>query len=137
MLQQLRDKAKSFVSFTLLILLVLSFAIWGIGDIFRRTTSHEWVANTETGEIGIQSAGETAGQHARRRVRAQKIPDGHLRVALPDASEQNGNAGLARGDLSERRRLLLHGKADETLNLSTHGSRKQTPEGLSIVNRKS
>ncbi|HVY12813.1 MAG TPA: SurA N-terminal domain-containing protein, partial [Alphaproteobacteria bacterium] len=35
MLQQLRDKAKSFVSFALLILLVLSFGIWGIGDIFR------------------------------------------------------------------------------------------------------
>ena len=43
MLQQLRDKSKSFVSSTLLILLVFSFGIWGIGDIFRGGFSKDWV----------------------------------------------------------------------------------------------
>lgn len=43
MLQQLRDKSKSFVSSTLLILLVISFGIWGIGDIFRGGASKDWV----------------------------------------------------------------------------------------------
>lgn len=44
MLQQLRDSAKTWVSSALLILLVLSFGIWGIGDIFRSTTSRDWIA---------------------------------------------------------------------------------------------
>ena len=43
MLQQLRDKSKSFVSSTLLILLIFSFGIWGIGDIFRGGFANDWV----------------------------------------------------------------------------------------------
>jgi peptidyl-prolyl cis-trans isomerase D len=44
MLQQLRDKAKSLVSVVLLGLLVLSFALWGIEDIFRNAGRKDWVA---------------------------------------------------------------------------------------------
>lgn len=44
MLQQLRDSAKTWVSSALLLLLVLSFGIWGIGDIFRSASSRDWVA---------------------------------------------------------------------------------------------
>jgi peptidyl-prolyl cis-trans isomerase D len=44
MLQQLRDKAKSLVSVVLLGLLVLSFALWGIEDIFRNQGRKDWVA---------------------------------------------------------------------------------------------
>ncbi len=43
MLQQLRDKSKSFVSSAMLILLVFSFGIWGIGDIFRNGFGKDWV----------------------------------------------------------------------------------------------
>jgi peptidyl-prolyl cis-trans isomerase D len=43
MLQGLREKTKSFVSYTLLFLLVASFAIWGIGDIFRQGNVKDWV----------------------------------------------------------------------------------------------
>ncbi len=44
MLQELRDKAKSFVSYFLLVLLVLSFGIWGIEDIFRNAGQKDWIA---------------------------------------------------------------------------------------------
>jgi peptidyl-prolyl cis-trans isomerase D len=44
MLQELRDHAKSWLSYLLLILLVISFGIWGIGDIFRSTSTKDWVA---------------------------------------------------------------------------------------------
>lgn len=47
MLQELRDKAKSFVSYALLILLIISFGIWGIGDIFRRSQVKDWVAKVD------------------------------------------------------------------------------------------
>lgn len=44
MLQQLRDTAKNVVSSILLGLLVVSFGIWGIGDIFRMGGMKDWVA---------------------------------------------------------------------------------------------
>lgn len=44
MLQQLRDKTKSVISSVLLGLLVISFGIWGIGDIFRMGGGKDWIA---------------------------------------------------------------------------------------------
>lgn len=54
MLQELRDKAKSFVSYTMLILLVISFGIWGVGDIFRRGGTKDWVAKVGDAKISPQ-----------------------------------------------------------------------------------
>ncbi len=51
MLQQLRDTAKNFVSYILLFLLVLSFGIWGIGDIFRNFGASDWVAKVGNAKI--------------------------------------------------------------------------------------
>ena len=54
MLQQLRDKSKSFVSSAMLILLVFSFGIWGIGDIFRNGSVKDWVV--KVGDTKLSSA---------------------------------------------------------------------------------
>jgi peptidyl-prolyl cis-trans isomerase D len=51
MLQDLRDKTKTVVSYALLILLVISFGIWGIGDIFRGGFNKDWVAKIEDVKI--------------------------------------------------------------------------------------
>lgn len=54
MLQELRDKAKSFVSYTMLILLVISFGIWGVGDVFRNGGHKDWVAKVGDAKITPQ-----------------------------------------------------------------------------------
>ncbi len=51
MLQRLRDKIKSILSIGLLLLLVLSFGVWGIGDIFRGGRQAEWVAKVGGAKI--------------------------------------------------------------------------------------
>ncbi len=52
MLQLLREKSKSFVSSAMLILLVLSFAVWGIGDIFRGGSTKDWVVKVGDAKLG-------------------------------------------------------------------------------------
>lgn len=54
MLQHLRDKAKSFVSSALLILLVFSFGLWGIGDIFRNGFNKDWVVKVGDSKLTAQ-----------------------------------------------------------------------------------
>lgn len=54
MLQQLRDKSKSFVSSAMLILLVFSFGIWGIGDIFRNGSTKDWVVKVGDTKLSAQ-----------------------------------------------------------------------------------
>jgi peptidyl-prolyl cis-trans isomerase D len=51
MLTALRKQAKSWVVKALLLILVLSFAIWGIGDIFYGNPAEEEVANIGSSEI--------------------------------------------------------------------------------------
>lgn len=57
MLQHLRDKTKSFISSALLVLLIISFGIWGIGDMFRQSQIKDWVAkvgDTKISPLALQ-----------------------------------------------------------------------------------
>lgn len=54
MLQSLRSKATSWVIKLLFVLLIVSFAIWGIGDIFRGPGQQTTVANV--GDVEISAA---------------------------------------------------------------------------------
>jgi peptidyl-prolyl cis-trans isomerase D len=52
MLEVIRSKAKGFLAVLLFGMLIASFAIWGIGDIFRRGTRDTAVARVGSREIG-------------------------------------------------------------------------------------
>jgi len=54
MLQSLRNSAKSWVMGILFVLLILSFAIWGIGDIFRGGGRDTVIAEVSGQEIGAR-----------------------------------------------------------------------------------
>jgi len=55
MLQAIRSKATSLVVKILFAVLICTFAIWGIGDIFRnRSTGETWVAKVG----GLQISGD-------------------------------------------------------------------------------
>ncbi|MBI3419197.1 MAG: SurA N-terminal domain-containing protein [Proteobacteria bacterium] len=125
MLQQLRDKAKSFVSFILLGLLVISFGIWGIGDIFRRgNMGGDWVAKVGPMKISPQVLeGEFRKQVAQMRSvlgpdfsTAKAKEAGLLQRALDQI------IGLAAVD-QEAARLGLNVGADPII-----ASLQQTPE---------
>jgi peptidyl-prolyl cis-trans isomerase D len=91
MLQAIRSKAGSFVVKLLFGLLILTFGIWGIGDIFRSRSSDTTVAT-----VGNQS------------IRADELQTA-LRRALEQLSARFGSAI----DLQQAKQL---GLVDETLN---------------------
>ena len=91
MLQAIRSKAGSFVVKALFALLILTFGIWGIGDIFRTRSSDTVVA--------------TVGD---RDIRADELQTA-LRRALEQLSARFGSAI----DLQQAKQL---GLVDETLN---------------------
>ncbi|HYZ41603.1 MAG TPA: SurA N-terminal domain-containing protein, partial [Stellaceae bacterium] len=67
MLQAIRSRAGSFIIKLLFGLLILTFGIWGIGDIFRlRGTNHTTVAT-----VGRHSIGAEELQTALRRALEQ------------------------------------------------------------------
>jgi peptidyl-prolyl cis-trans isomerase D len=70
MLQILRHKAGSIVVKVLFVLLILSFAVWGIGDIFRNRSQSDTVATV--GDVTI-SLGQLDSQF-RSLAQAQRIP---------------------------------------------------------------
>ena len=77
MLQAIRSKAGSFVVKLLFVLLILTFGIWGIGDIFRTASSDTSVATVEALFLKLSqgaSAG-TAGSLKRLRMLHQAIVD--------------------------------------------------------------
>ena len=53
MLELIRSKAKGFLAVLLFGMLIASFAIWGIGDIFRRATRDTSVASVAGDEISL------------------------------------------------------------------------------------
>jgi peptidyl-prolyl cis-trans isomerase D len=91
MLQAIRSKAGSFVVKLLFVLLILTFGVWGIGDIFRTRSSDTAVA--------------TVGDHS---IRADELQTA-LRRALEQLSARFGSAI----DLQQAKQL---GLVDETLN---------------------
>ena len=90
MLQAIRSRAASYVVRLLFVLLILSFGVWGIGDIFRTRSSDMVVA--------------TVGDHS---IRAEELQTA-LRRALEQLSARFGSAI----DLQQAKRL---GLVDETL----------------------
>src|SRR3984893_6457011 len=90
MLQAIRSKAGSFVVKLLFVLLILTFGIWGIGDIFRSASSDTSVA--------------TVGDHS---IRADELQTA-LRRALEQLSARFGSAI----DLQQAKQL---GLVDQTL----------------------
>src|SRR5919204_5172548 len=97
MLQAIRSKAGSFIVKLLFGLLILTFAIWGIGDIFRSRSSDTTVA--------------TVGGRA---IRADELQTA-LRRALEQLSARFGS-GI---DMQQAKQLGLVG---ETLNQLIHRS---------------
>jgi peptidyl-prolyl cis-trans isomerase D len=91
MLQAIRSKAGSFIVKLLFGLLILTFGIWGIGDIFRTGSSDTAIA--------------IVGDHA---IRAEELQTA-LRRALEQLSARFGSAI----DLQQAKQL---GLIDETLN---------------------
>ena len=91
MLQAIRSRAGSFVVKLLFVLLILTFGIWGIGDIFRSRSSDTTVAT-----VGNQS------------IRAEELQTA-LRRALEQLSARFGSAI----DLQQAKQL---GLVDQTLN---------------------
>jgi peptidyl-prolyl cis-trans isomerase D len=91
MLQAIRSKAGSFIVKLLFGLLILTFGIWGIGDIFRTRSSDTTIA--------------TVGDHA---ISADELQTA-LRRALEQLSARFGSAI----DLQQAKQL---GLVDETLN---------------------
>ncbi|MGI9488692.1 MAG: SurA N-terminal domain-containing protein, partial [Geminicoccaceae bacterium] len=75
MLTALRKQAKSWVVKALLILLVMSFAIWGIGDIFYGNPAEETVASVGSSEI---TAGELNDSFNRGLANLQRQFGGQL-----------------------------------------------------------
>src|SRR6185295_19683452 len=90
MLQAIRSKAGSFVVKALFALLILTFAVWGIGDIFRTRSTEMVVA--------------TVGDHS---VRAEE-----LQTALRRALEQLSTRFGSPIDLQQAKQL---GLVDQTL----------------------
>ena len=90
MLQAIRSKAGSFVVKALFALLILTFGIWGIGDIFRTRSTDTVVA--------------TVGDHS---IRADELQTA-LRRALEQLSARFGSAI----DLQQAKQL---GLVDQTL----------------------
>ncbi|MCB9949299.1 MAG: SurA N-terminal domain-containing protein [Rhodospirillaceae bacterium] len=81
MLQAIRGKAASWIVKILFALLILSFGIWGIGDIFRSAGPDETVA--EVGDLEISA--QTLDRSVRRQVdQFQRLygPDFDLRLAI-------------------------------------------------------
>lgn len=75
MLTALRKQAKSWVVKTLLLLLVMSFAIWGIGDIFYGNPTEETVASVGSSDI---SGGELNDAFNRSLTNLQRQFGGQL-----------------------------------------------------------
>ncbi len=93
MLTALRDKASSWVVKALLILLVASFAIWGIGDIFYGNPSEATVATVGDSEI---SSGELNNAFNRSLDNLQRQFGGQL------TREQAIGLGLLQQTLQEQ-----------------------------------
>ena len=58
MLEAIRRRAGSFVVKILFVILVLSFFIWGIADVFRPRSNAEWAAEVGDRKISTQALQE-------------------------------------------------------------------------------
>ncbi len=74
MLQSMRQLAHSWVFKGLMMLLVVSFGIWGIGDMFRGNTLHNSVAKAGAVNITVQEVTHTFEQNLAR-ARQMFAPD--------------------------------------------------------------
>ena len=85
MLEAIRKRAGSFVVKILFVILVLSFFVWGIADVFRPGSSAEWAAEVGDRKISTQALQrgvpshpqpprQLAGQSRRRRAGAGARP---------------------------------------------------------------
>lgn len=74
MLQSMREMAKSWIIKTLMLLLVISFSIWGIGDMFRGNPATRVVAQVGKTEIQVQDL-ERRFQMEMQNARATFGPD--------------------------------------------------------------
>jgi peptidyl-prolyl cis-trans isomerase D len=110
MLQAIRSKAGSLIVKILFGLLIVSFGIWGIGDIFRQRSAHETTVAT-VGDINIQ-ADELQSAVRREMERMNRMLGGNF------SAEQAKQIGLVDSvlerlvssdllDLEERRLRLL------------------------------
>lgn len=87
MLQLLRNKAGSIVVKVLFVLLILSFAVWGVGDIFRDRGPSQVVATVGDQEITAQQV----DNQFRTLAQTNRIP--------PDVARQLGLVGQAANTL--------------------------------------
>ncbi len=74
MLQSMRELAKSWIFKTLMMLLVVSFSIWGIGDMFRGNPATRVVASVGSSKIQVQDL-EHRFQREMQKARASFGPD--------------------------------------------------------------
>ncbi len=80
-------------------------------------------------QIGIQAAGETAGEHHLGRTGVQKAAHGFLGVLAADADEDGENARPMRCDLVKRRGFFFQGKTDRAWTWRERGQCGILPTG--------
>ena len=134
MLNVLRQKAGSWVVKVLLLLLVLSFAIWGIGDVFFGGVQNPTVATVGSSEI---SATELADAFNRSLNNLQQRLGGNIDR---EQAIQLGLMQQALQDLIARRLIDLRARdmgltvADDTLRAAGHRAiRCSRPTASSIA----
>ncbi len=108
MLQAIRGRAASWVVKILFFFLILSFAVWGIGDIFRDAGPDSTVAEVGEIEIDARSFDRSVRQQVDR-FRGLYGPDFDLRIAL--------ELGLHREVLNQLIRDALFAQASGRLGL--------------------
>jgi peptidyl-prolyl cis-trans isomerase D len=93
MLQSMRELAHSWVFKGLMLLLVVSFGIWGIGDMFRGNPLHRVVAKAGSSSITVQEL-NFAFEQALARARQMLGPDMTAQQAKQMGLAQNTLNGL-------------------------------------------
>jgi peptidyl-prolyl cis-trans isomerase D len=130
MLQAIRSKAGSFVVKGLFVLLILTFGVWGIGDIFRNRPTDTVIAT-----VGDQNIRAEDLQAAVRR----EIEQLSARIGAPIDIQQAKKFGVVDDVLDEMidrslleqeaERLRLEVSDDVIRNTITNNPKFRTPEG--------
>lgn len=113
MLQAIRERAGSVIVKVLFGLLILSFAVWGIGDIFRRGGGETTVVEVGDRKISADQLREAYGAEPRSAAPG---------VRRRDRREPGQGAGAPRPDRGEPRRA----RGSSTSRPSGSGSRSAT-----------
>jgi peptidyl-prolyl cis-trans isomerase D len=101
MLQTMRKLAHSWVFKGLMMFLVLSFGIWGIGDIFRGNPLQRTVAKTGNASITVQQLSQSF-QQGMQRARSMFGPEFTVQQALQNGIyEQTLDNLIARADIEQ------------------------------------